>query len=618
MSKKILSAALITGIAWAAPKVIGYLPNWSDYATFGKYAPDYTGLPSAQVLKEMTHAMAFSIWPNSTSAGGTVDGHLAQDALNPNVRFSALIDSAHKAGIKAMVVLGGWDSQGPATAAFCTIAKNSSYRALFASDIKKVVVNQGYDGIDIDWEHPTYNGCSFSDFKTLTKQIKDSLNTATTKAGAKPLFSMAVNPTFSSNMSSAGTSAEWLAIFDWINLMTYDSPFSSAPTTTYTYLNTWSSIVGGDMSKLTLGLPFYGWGSCGTGPNDSYYREIYNRSKTAGTPITATSNSYSGCTFNGIATTSKLVDSAIAKGAGAMIWDINQDLWIGDSLSQLRAVRNTINKRTGVSSMVALSSWAPSSSSAASSSSINYSSHTDYSCPSTWSKVTPTKTQAQNFYTSTKGVAYVATNATDGDTTTSWVGNLATDWLQLNFDQAYNLGKMDLSWINTLYRPAEFYIMSSMDSLSWDTVVTQHYVPSAKNASDSWTPVAAKYLRFQGISSLVGPIYMTETKAYVCGALPASSSSISNIGSSSSDNTPTLNPLKLATISNLAGHFVLQVPQAAQVELKIYDAQGKLRQNISGYYKAGSTLLDLNIGSGSWNAELHSQGKTQKFTLVQP
>lgn len=619
MNQKFLLTSLALGLVWsvsAAPKVVAYLPNWSDYATFGKYAPDYTGLPPKSVLKELTHVMAFSIWPNSTSAGGTVDGHLAAEALSPNARFNALIDSAHAVGTKAMIVLGGWDNQGPATAAFCTIAKSASYRALFASDIKKVVVEQGYDGIDLDWEHPTYNGCSFSDFKTLTKQIKDSLKTATTKAGAAPLFSMAVNPTFSSNMNSAGTSAEWTAIFDFINLMTYDSPFSSAPTTTYTYLNTWTPIMGNDMTKLTLGMPFYGWGSgCGTGAVDPYYRTLLVKSRATTSPITALSTSYNGCTFNGIAITSKLTDSAVTKGAGVMFWDLNQDVWIGDTLSQLRAVKNTLNKRTGISSAIPVSSWAPPSSSSVSSSSINFSSHTDYSCPTTWSTLPGAKVSVKDVYTSSKGVSYPAAQAIDGDTLTSWVGNNATDWLTLSFAQAFDIGKLELKWVSNLYRPAEMYMMTSLDSLTWDTVVTQHYVPTGKIAANSWTPKSARYVRYQGITALTGPIYLTEAKAFVCGTLPSSSSALS---SSSVDNTPLAETHQALSLENQSGKFMVRLGQNSQLQVRVFDLSGKMHTQFQGSFKSGLSLLPLNLSAGHWNVEISNGSQTQRFSVVQP
>lgn len=190
--KKILGTAfallLFPMILLGQPKVwvSGYYAGWMQ-----GYLP-----PSAIDFGAVTHIMHFSVEPSGANVSGTGNGIDAGAA-------SAVITPAHAAGVKVLITCGGAGDDG----AFLT-ATNSSNRAKFVSNLVKFAVDNGYDGIDIDWEPIT----SSSQFKLFIPQLRAAMDSA--KTGM--LLTIALLD------GDDNIVAPVMSYFDQVNIMTYD------------------------------------------------------------------------------------------------------------------------------------------------------------------------------------------------------------------------------------------------------------------------------------------------------------------------------------------------------------------------------------------------------------
>jgi len=125
-------SVIFTNLLTSKPcfRVYGYLGTWSAPSGWTLDSIDWDAL---------THILdAFAI-PQSN---GTID--------SSSLRKATLINKAHSTNTKCIVSLGG----GSGSAGFSS-AVSSTYRTMFVNNIYNLVANNGYDGVDIDWEFPT-------------------------------------------------------------------------------------------------------------------------------------------------------------------------------------------------------------------------------------------------------------------------------------------------------------------------------------------------------------------------------------------------------------------------------------------------------------------------------
>ena len=123
--------------------------------------------------------------------------------------------SAHKAGVKVLVSLGGWgwDKQ------FAAIVSKPEAEDRYAKSVMAIVDDNDYDGIDLDWEYPDTKE-EVVGFERLTRRFRKELDAVGAKKGRPMFVTMAAS-------SNPGT-LKWLAkdflleTMDWINVMTYD------------------------------------------------------------------------------------------------------------------------------------------------------------------------------------------------------------------------------------------------------------------------------------------------------------------------------------------------------------------------------------------------------------
>lgn len=164
-------------------------------------------------------------------------------------------------GLKVLISIGGWGS-----GRFSEMAAIDSNRNKFAEDCLRVVNEFKLDGIDIDWEYPTSAMAKISASPDDTKNYTLLMNAIRLKIGSKKLLTLA--------SVADGKYIDFKAIepvVNFVNIMTYDMgnpPYHHAGLYRSRYTRgisvdeavTAHVNAGMPLSKLVLGIPFYGHG----------------------------------------------------------------------------------------------------------------------------------------------------------------------------------------------------------------------------------------------------------------------------------------------------------------------------------------------------------------------
>ena len=195
-------------------------------------------------------------------------------------------------------------------------------RPIIINEIVSFVVDNSLDGVDVDleWQYVT---SGYSDFVI---ELKSALS-----AKGKSMTAALPGTTKFDNITE-----EALQTFDFINIMAYDftgpwNPTDSGQHSSYNNavesINFWKN-TGVSQSKLTLGVPFYGYDFSNPSNVTSF---------TFGQMI-STNNSYSEIDnvgmkyYNGRPTIKSKVKLASEQVSGIMIWELGQDSFSDYSL----------------------------------------------------------------------------------------------------------------------------------------------------------------------------------------------------------------------------------------------------------------------------------------------
>lgn len=230
MKKQVLIMLLLsmTGlktIAQSCPDIIGYYPNWQWYDRAKLVNPmtiqyaKYTIINYAFFKPEATGLISSTdTWADENLLLGQINWSTTPVSYYPN---TSIIERAHNANTKVLPSIGGWTLSNN----FPSIAADNTKRITFAHSCCDLIRTYHFDGIDIDWEYPSYipNGGTAADkqnFTTFLQVIRDSL-TALGLQQSKTYMLTACFGAAQSNMQNV----EWNSvknIVDIINLMTYD------------------------------------------------------------------------------------------------------------------------------------------------------------------------------------------------------------------------------------------------------------------------------------------------------------------------------------------------------------------------------------------------------------
>jgi chitinase len=140
------------------------------------------------------------------------EGRVKPGRLVPSRELTA---SAHKAGVKVVLSLGGWGWDDE----FAAIVSRPEAEDRYVRSVIAIVGDNDYDGVDLDWEYPDTEK-EIIGFERLTRRLRKELDALGARKNRAMVLTMAAS-------SNPGT-LKWLKkeflleTMDWINVMTYD------------------------------------------------------------------------------------------------------------------------------------------------------------------------------------------------------------------------------------------------------------------------------------------------------------------------------------------------------------------------------------------------------------
>lgn len=284
-------------------KVVGYYPSWK---------PDKLSRVDFGILTHVCYAFAIP-----TAEGGL------RDLENPDTA-RALIRSAHENGAKVLLSVGGWSyNDTPLEGVFMEATATGAGVERLAESILAMCGEYGFDGVDMDWEHPRVDGSSARQYESLMQTLSQRLH-----AEGKLLTAAVLSgATADGNIyydAAAHTNAVLNAV-DFINVMAYDGGDGERHSSYQFAVNCgtyWKQTRGLPAYKVVLGVPFYArpsWADYGT--------ILASVPEASGTDHVA----YNGMEvyYNGVDTIAEKTRYARESLGGVMIWELTQDT--GDS-----------------------------------------------------------------------------------------------------------------------------------------------------------------------------------------------------------------------------------------------------------------------------------------------
>jgi chitinase len=299
----LLLLTLLATPAARAAKFIGYYSEWSVYERH--YYP--ADIP-ADKLTHINYAFIKPVGPDASGnyACAIVDTWAAKDddeferlvpgtnsstgenlgTLNQLRRLRAWRQQNGQV-LPLLLSIGGASDSGKFAAATATAALRTS----FVNSCVGLMMNEAFDGVDIDWEYPA-NATQKANFTALIQKFRGVLDAQGTdpRTGSHYLLTMAGpgDDYYLGRFDVAGIQP----YLDWVNVMTYDfhgcwgmdhaghnAPLygssedpDGATFSSSNVINSWITR-GMPASKILLGLPYYGkvfQALSNTGPNGSY------------------------------------------------------------------------------------------------------------------------------------------------------------------------------------------------------------------------------------------------------------------------------------------------------------------------------------------------------------
>jgi chitinase len=207
-------------------KIVGvYTPNWQPTALVDALHGDSV----THIVYAFLHVCGPGQLPeDAPKCVGKGDFELATSAIDDSFNDAFARLKARAPHIKVVASVGGWGGSDP----LFHIADDAAPRAAFAQSAARFLrAHPAFDGIDIDWEHPTNNGAANGvqlgspadgqGYADLMAALRASLNALTGENGHKYLLTAAINTQHvivdKVNYRDAAKS------LDYIFMMTYDN-----------------------------------------------------------------------------------------------------------------------------------------------------------------------------------------------------------------------------------------------------------------------------------------------------------------------------------------------------------------------------------------------------------
>lgn len=297
----------------AQSKVVAYVPNWVDLATFAETI-DYPKLTHINIAFE-----------NPVNASG----ELSFNDQNP-----VLIAKAHAKHVQVLVSIGGASASTDQKPLFFDLIRDAK-RAGFVAKIVDYVLAHNFDGVDVDLEGPAIN----KDYGAFIQDLARAL-----KPKGK-LLTAALSQGYGGNNVPDSV----FEPLDFVNIMAYDGagPWDPKSPGQHSSMEFAKSSVtywlkrGLPKSKAVLGVPFYGYGFGTAFRNRDYpYSEIIVSYPGAENADMVGNTIW----YNGVPTIRAKAQYVVDEGlAGLMIWSLDYDGKGAQSL--LTAIYTTLQSK---------------------------------------------------------------------------------------------------------------------------------------------------------------------------------------------------------------------------------------------------------------------------------
>lgn len=296
----------------AAPVSVAYLPEWR-----------LPGANYAALARHTTHVLFFSAEPSPDG------GILASDRLPSRAVVNEARDAAVEAGISPPKLLACFGGNGR-SAGFAAMSTRKKARRRFVQNVQKLVNNLGLDGVDYNWEYPGYAfgrgyapdaavAAEYDGLAALVRETRAAL-------GAEATITAAYYP--DGRQERELSSRRVHESVDLLHAMSYDAvgPQGHSSMELLTGALDKAQAASLPLSKVTLGLPFYGRGS--RSGEWTSYEDLVQRHHPLDPGADEVRDGERGevVHFNGAATIEAKCRAALAGGAaGVMLWEAGQD-----------------------------------------------------------------------------------------------------------------------------------------------------------------------------------------------------------------------------------------------------------------------------------------------------
>ncbi|MDO6430244.1 glycosyl hydrolase family 18 protein [Flavitalea sp. BT771] len=289
-------------------RVVGYLPRGVDLS-------GQTGMPD---LGKITHLNIAFMNPDSTGA------------FPADENISKLTALAHASGVSVLLSIGGGNPP-----AHLKTLLGGSHQAALVQALAALTEQYNCDGIDVDLEGDFIDG----NYERFVKNLAVALR------AKKKLMTAAIATAYANSYTDAA-----LAQYDFVNIMSYDktgpwTPSNPGPHAPYSMavddLAYWGGTRGIPKAKMTLGLPFYGYGFGANAPESMSYQDIVNKYPASWNVDQLTVPGGGIVYYNGYATIQDKTALALKNAGGVMIWQLLQDATGERSL--LKAINTIIH-----------------------------------------------------------------------------------------------------------------------------------------------------------------------------------------------------------------------------------------------------------------------------------
>ena len=229
---------------------------------------------------------------------------------------------SQNSNIKIYISIGGGYITDEMWNTYKNFLANPQDRPILIDKIVSYVIDNGFDGVDVDleWKYVT---TGYSDFVI---ELRDALKEQ----------SKGISAAYPSETRYSLITEEALNALDFINLMVYDytGPWNPSPGQHSSYnhakrgIHFWKNKVGINPSKLTLGVPFYGYDFQNSTTVKSFTYGSMIDSDVSNSEKDNVGNKY----YNGRPTIANKVKLASQNLSGIMIWRLGADSFTEYSL----------------------------------------------------------------------------------------------------------------------------------------------------------------------------------------------------------------------------------------------------------------------------------------------